>query len=58
MEKYNIKHQNSTPYHPQANVQVESTNKILEVILTKTMHLHRKDWEEKLLEELWSYPTT
>jgi transposase InsO family protein len=34
-EKYGIKHCKSSPYHLQANGQVESTNKVLEAILTK-----------------------
>ena len=41
--KYGIRHCKSSPYHPQANGQVESTNKLLEAILTKTIHLHHKD---------------
>jgi transposase InsO family protein len=39
-EKYGNKHCKSSPYHPQANGQVESTNKVLEAILTKTVQLH------------------
>ena len=35
--KYSMQHCKSSPYHPQANVQVESTNKVLEAILTKTI---------------------
>ena len=58
MEEYKIKHRKSTPYHPQENGQVESTNKVIERILTKTVHLHRKDWTERLLEALWAYRTT
>eukprot|EP00253_Pinus_taeda_P025950 PITA_25950 len=58
MEKYKIKHRISTPYHPQANGQVESTNKVLESIITKIVHLHRRDWEERLPEALWAYRTT
>ena len=58
MEEYKIKHRKSTPYHPQANGQVESTNKVLESIITKTVHLHRRDWEERLPEALWAYRTT
>ena len=42
VEDYQIKHIKSTPYHPQANGQVESTNKVIEGILTKTVHLHKK----------------
>jgi transposase InsO family protein len=40
--KYQIKHQKSTPYHPQANGQVESTNKNLEAIMTKTVQTTEK----------------
>eukprot|EP00253_Pinus_taeda_P035613 PITA_35613 len=58
MEEYKIKHRRSTPYHPQANGQVESTNKVLESIITKTVHLHRRDWAKRLLEALWAYRTT
>jgi hypothetical protein len=58
MEEYKIKHRKSTPYHPQANGQVESTNKVLEGIITKTVHLHRRDWAERLPEALWAYRTT
>eukprot|EP00253_Pinus_taeda_P011052 PITA_11052 len=58
MEEYKIKHRKSTPYHPQANGQVESTNKVLERILTKTIHLRRRDWAERLAEALWAYRTT
>eukprot|EP00253_Pinus_taeda_P026557 PITA_26557 len=51
-DKYQVKHHKLTPYHPQANGQVESTNKVLESILTKTIQLHHIDWAEKLLEAL------
>ena len=58
VEKYKIKHRKSSPYHPQANGQVESTNKILEAIMTKTIKKHIRDWLDKLLEALWAYRTT
>ena len=58
VEKYKIKHRKSSPYHLQANGQVESTNKILEAIMTKTVKQHRRDWSNKLLEALWAYHTT
>ena len=58
MEEYKIKHRKSTPYHPQANGQVEFTNKVIERILTKTVHLHRRDLEKSLLEALWAYRIT
>ena len=56
--KYGIRHCKSSPYHPQANGQVESTNKVLESILTKTIHLHHKDWAYRLSEALWAYRIT
>eukprot|EP00253_Pinus_taeda_P008533 PITA_08533 len=35
LQKYHINHKMTMPYHPQANGQVESTNKVIEAILTK-----------------------
>lgn len=58
MEQYKIRHRKSTPYHPQTNGQVESTNKVIECIPTKTINMHINDWAEKLLKELWAYRTT
>jgi hypothetical protein len=57
-EKYGIKHHKYSPYHPQANGQVESTNKVLEAILTKTVQLHHQYCADRLLEALWAYQTT
>jgi hypothetical protein len=37
---------------------VESTNKVIEAILTKTVRENRKDWSERLHEALWAYRTT
>jgi hypothetical protein len=37
---------------------VKSTNKVLEAILTKTIHLHHTDWADRLPEALWAYQTT
>ena len=36
-EQYHIKHRKSSPYHPEENIQVESTNNVIEAILTKTV---------------------
>jgi len=58
MEEYKVKHKKSTPYHPQANGQVESTNKVIEGIITKIIHLRRRHWAERLPEALWAYRTT
>ena len=56
--KYGIRHCKYSHYHPQANGKVESTNKVLEGILTKTIHLHNKDWADRLPEDLWAYRIT
>jgi len=58
LQKYHIHHRMTTPYHPQANGQVESTNKVIEAILTKIVKENRKDWSQRLLEALWAYRTT
>eukprot|EP00253_Pinus_taeda_P026227 PITA_26227 len=58
LQKYHINHKMTTPYHPQANGQVESTNKVIEAILTKTVKENRKDWFQRLPEALWAYITT
>jgi hypothetical protein len=58
LQKYHIQQRMTTPYHPQANGQVESTNKFIESILTKTVKESRKDWSNRLLEALWAYRTT
>eukprot|EP00253_Pinus_taeda_P028534 PITA_28534 len=58
LNSYHVQHKITTPYHPQANGQVESSNKIIEAILTKTIASHRCDWAARLLEALWAYRTT
>eukprot|EP00253_Pinus_taeda_P030142 PITA_30142 len=55
---HKIKHGTYTPYHPQANGQVEVTNRDLEEILTKVVGSSRKDWENRLVEATWAYNTT
>ena len=37
---------------------MESTNKVIEAILTKTVRSHCRDWANKLPEALWAYRTT
>eukprot|EP00253_Pinus_taeda_P002860 PITA_02860 len=58
LQKYHIKHKMTTPYHHQANGQVENTNKVIEAILTKTVKENRRDWFQRFLEALWAYRTT
>jgi hypothetical protein len=58
LQKYHIQQRMTTTYHPQDNGQVESTNKVIEAILTKIVKESRKDWSHRLLEALWAYRTT
>ena len=37
---------------------MESTNKVLEAILTKTIKENHIDWKDRLPEALWAYRTT
>eukprot|EP00253_Pinus_taeda_P020089 PITA_20089 len=58
LNNYHVQHKITTPYHPQANGQVESSNKIIETIFTKTFASYRRDWAARLPEALWAYRTT
>lgn len=55
--KHMILHKKSTPYHPQANGQAKSTNKVLIRILKKIVLENRSDWDDKLDSALWSLRT-
>lgn len=58
LKNYHIMHKITTPCHPQENVQVETTNKVIEEILAKTVASHRRDWATRLPEALWAYRAT
>ena len=55
IEEFTIVHKKLALYHPQANGQTKSTNKILGVVLTKIVGDKRSDWELKLHAALWAY---
>ena len=48
----------STPYHPQANSQVEAANKIIKDNLKKKLKLLKGAWVDKLPMLLWAHRTT
>ena len=52
-----IMHKKSSTYHPQANGQVESSNKVLIRILKKIVSENTSDWDQKLDSALWSFKT-
>ena len=50
-----IMHKKSSTYHPQANGQAESSNKVLIKILKKIVSENKTDWDQKLDLALWSF---
>lgn len=58
MKSFGIKHSVTSPYHPQSNGQLDSTNKVLESILNKVVVYHRKNWAKNIPKSLWAYRKT
>ena len=57
LKKYGVHHRVTTPYHPQANGQVEVSNREFKNILKKIIHMDGRDWAAKLPDALWAYRT-
>ena len=51
-------HENSMPYYPQANGQVEATNKVLKMMLRLMVGDHKSNWHHILFSTLWAYKTS
>lgn len=58
MEEFQVYHQNSTLYHPQANGMVEEFNNILDNALMMVFNEQRNDWDMRVPTVLWDYRTT
>ena len=58
LKKYGVHHRITTPYHPQANGQVEVSNREVKTILKNIIRPNGKDWAHKLPDALWAYRTT
>ena len=58
LEELKIKRITSSPYHPSANGQAESTNKVIIQNLKKRLEAAKGKWPEELPGVLWAYWTT
>ena len=58
LKKYVVHHRVTTLYHPQANGQVEFSNRQVKNILKKIICTDGRDWAAKLPDALWAYCTT
>ncbi|MCO5579092.1 hypothetical protein L7F22_032944 [Adiantum nelumboides] len=54
LDEFMVIHRKSAPYHPQANGQADSMNKILVTILTKIVSDSRADWDQSCIQ-LYGY---
>ena len=57
LRKYGVHHRVTTPYHPQANGQIEVSNREVKNILKKIICMDGRDWAAKPLDALWAYHT-
>ena len=57
IKKYGVHHHVTTPYHPQANGQVEVSNIEVKNILKKIIRTDGRDWAAKLPDAIWAYRT-
>ena len=57
LRKYRVHHRVMTSYHPQANGQIEVSNREVKNILKKIICTDGRDWIVKLPNALWAYRT-
>ena len=57
LNKNEVHHRVTTPYHPEANGQVEVSNREIKKIVKKIIKPDGKDWSSRLYDALWAYRT-
>ena len=57
LKKHGVHHRITSPYHPQANGQIELCNREIQKILKKFVKPKGRDWPNRLGEALWAYRT-
>ena len=48
LQRYVVRHNVATPYHPQTSRQVEVSNREIKQIFSKTVNASRTDWSKRL----------
>jgi transposase InsO family protein len=56
--KLGFRHENSSPYYPQGNGQVESINKVLKTMIQRMVGENKTSWHLQLFSSLWAYRTS
>jgi hypothetical protein len=56
--KLGFLHENSSPYYPQANGQVEAINKVLKTMIQCMVGENKTSWHLQLFSTLWAYRTS
>ena len=56
--KMGFHHENSSPYYPQVNGQVEAVNKVLKTMIQQMVGTHKSNWNLNFILALWAYRTS
>ncbi|XP_049406090.1 uncharacterized protein LOC125869677 [Solanum stenotomum] len=57
LEKYGVRHNVATLYHPQSSGQVEVSIREIKKILAKAVNANKINWSRRLDDALWTYRT-